>query len=485
MSAAIIDRDQILEALAKARAPSPEVQPAESESAELSEPPEVELPPPEAYEDEPHLVEGSIALEDFHAYMPMHSYIFRPTRELWSSASVNSRIPQIRIGKEKIRANAWLDQHRHVEQMTWAPGFPEVIEGKLVDNGGWIERQGIAVYNLYRPPQILNGDPTEAGPWLAHVHRVFPGEAEHIIRWLAQRAQRPDEKINHALVLGGAVGIGKDSILEPVTHAVGPWNCQEVSPVQLMGRFNGFLKAVILRVSEARDQGDAGGGKIDRYAVHEHCKTLLAAPPAVLRIDQKNVNEYSIMNVCGVVFTTNHSDGLYLPPDDRRHFVAWSELEKDDFSANYWPDLYDWYDREGGNGHVAAYLRSLDISTFDAKAPPPKTSGFWRMVDAGRAPEDGELADALEQLGDRAVVTITEVRAYSTDGLRDWLGDRRNSRQISHRMEAVGYVAVRNEAAKDGLWKPEGRRQVVYAKRDLPLRERLLAAAALCRRAGR
>ena len=44
--------------------------------------------------------------------------------------------------------------------------------------------------------------------------------------WLAHRVQRPEDKINHALVLGGAMGIGKDTIIEPVKHAIGPWNFQ-------------------------------------------------------------------------------------------------------------------------------------------------------------------------------------------------------------------------------------------------------------------
>ena len=62
------------------------------------------------------------------------------------------------------------------------------------------------------------------------------------MRWLAHRVQRPEEKINHALVLGGSQGIGKDTALEPVKHAIGPWNFFEVSPQQMLGRFNGFLE---------------------------------------------------------------------------------------------------------------------------------------------------------------------------------------------------------------------------------------------------
>jgi hypothetical protein len=42
----------------------------------------------------------------------------------------------------------------------------------------------------------------------------------HIILWLAHRVQRPHETISHALVLGGKQGIVKDSMLEPIKHAI-------------------------------------------------------------------------------------------------------------------------------------------------------------------------------------------------------------------------------------------------------------------------
>jgi hypothetical protein len=77
------------------------------------------------------------------------------------------------------------------------------------------------------------------------------------------------------------------------------------------------------------------------------------------------------------VITTNHG-GLYLPADDRRHYVAWSELTKADFQDGYWQGIYDWYAQEG-NRHAAAYLRELDVSGFDPKAPPPKTPAWARM----------------------------------------------------------------------------------------------------------
>jgi len=153
-----------------------------------------------------------------------------------------------------VSASQWLDSHAAVEQMTWAPGEPEAIEGRLISEGGWIERPGCRVFNLCRRPIIVPGDAHEATRWLDHIERIYGEYTPHIVQWLAHRVQKPHEKINHALVLGGPQGIGKDSLLEPVKAAVGPWNFIEVSPQQLLGRFNGFLKSVILRVSEARER---------------------------------------------------------------------------------------------------------------------------------------------------------------------------------------------------------------------------------------
>jgi hypothetical protein len=238
-------------------------------------------------------------------------------------------------------------------------------------------KPGCRIFNLYRPPIIRLGNSKMIKPWLDHLHCIYPDDAEHIIRWLAHRVQRPAEKINHALLLGGSQGIGKDTLLEPVKYAIGPWNFTEVSPTHMFGRFNGFVRSVILRVSEARDLGD-----VNRYAFYEHMKIYLAAPPEVLRCDEKNLREYSLPNVCGVIITTNHkTDGIYLPADDRRHYVAWSDKRKENFTPDYWTSLYRWYEVEGYR-NVAAYLMQVDLADFNAKAPPRTTVAFHAIVDA-------------------------------------------------------------------------------------------------------
>jgi hypothetical protein len=421
--------------------------------------------------------QDGLAIENFYAYMPMHNYIYAPTRETWPASSVNARISPI----GKMSASEWIDGNQPVEQMSWIPGEPMLIKGCLISEGGWIEHKCSTVFNLYRAPTIALGNPDQADRWIDHVTKIYPDDASHIIRWLAHRVQKPGEKINHALVLGGPPGIGKDTLLEPIKHAVGPWNFCEVSPAHMLGRFNGFVKSVILRISEARDLGET-----NRFAFYDHMKIYTAAPPDVLRCDEKNMREYSVPNVCSVVITTNYKgDGIYLPADDRRHYVAWCGLTKESFSTDYWNALYHWYEIEGYR-NVAAYLTQLDLSDFDAKAPPPHTPAFWAIVDANRAPEDADLADVLDDIGKRygqaraPAVTLKMLTTYATGDFLAWLQDRKNRRSIPHRLETAEYIPIRNpDARADGLWKIGGKRQAVYARINLSVADQIAAARAL------
>jgi hypothetical protein len=433
-----------------------------------------------------------ITVEDFVAYVPAHSYLFIPCREPWIGSGVDARVPPIPVLKKNgqpkvvngkpvlIKATKWLDRNRPIEQLTWCPGEPMLIADRLVVDGGWIERKGVTCFNLYRPPCLKLGNANEAEPWLKHVHKVYEADdARHCIHWFAHRVQHPQQKINHGLVLGGPQGIGKDSMLEPVKNAIGAWNFHDISPTHLLESFNSFAKSVILRVNEARDLGE-----INRFSFYDRTKIYTAAPPDVLRINEKYLREYYVFNVVGFIITTNHkTDGIYLPADDRRHYVAWSERTKDDFEPGYWNDLWSWY-RQGGFGHVAAYLSELDISGFDPNAPPPKTPAFWDIVGASSAPEDAALADVIDAAGNPQAITPKQLIAVAAKEpklveIAEWLMDRRNRRALPHRMERCGYSSIRNKNAADGYWLIDGTRQPVYVKNALSEDKKWNAASAL------
>src|SRR5262245_1264352 len=424
-------------------------------------------------------------------------YIFSPCRDFWPAKSVNARLPPMPVltksGTPKRDANGkivyqsastWLDKNRPIELVTWAPGLPLQIQDRLISAGGWIERKGVSCFNLYRPPRIKLGDASKAKPWLDHIRIIYPDDFDHIVQWCAQRVQRPGEKINHALVLGGPQGIGKDSLLEPVKEAVGRWNFAEIIPEDLFAPFNPYARSTILRINEARDLGE-----VNRFKFYDRAKLYIVIPIDVLPVNDKYIPKHYVPNVCGVVITTNHkTDCLYLPADDRRHYVAWSDCKKEDFKPAYWNKLWNYYRNDSGFEHVAAYLTELDISDFDPMAPPPKTPAWEEIVNVNRAPEDAELADVIDSLSKRDpndpnatlppdAVTTPELIANATGETSEWLMNRGNRRALPHRLARCGYVVVPNpDRRKDGLWKYKGQRQAIYARADLSPDKRLTAA---------
>jgi hypothetical protein len=359
----------------------------------------------------------------------------------------------------------------------------EVFGRTLIFDGGWQERPGVRCLNLYRPPRIRFGDSSRATPWVDHLKAIYPEDAEHITDFLAHRIQRPGQKPNHVLGLGGGQGIGKDTLLEPIKVAVGPWNFKEISPANLFDPFNPFVQAVVLRMNEAHDLGESE--RVNRYALYERLKIYAAAPPDVLRCNDKYLRHYYVPNVLGFIITSNYkSDGMYLPSDDRRHYIAWSHRTKEEFTAGYFNRLWTWFLHEGGNEHVAAYLAQRDLSKFNPNAPPRQTAAFFDIVDAGRSPEDAELADVLDELNRPEICTLPMLAASKTAASLEWLIDRRHRRSIPHRMERCGYVTCRNPNAADGLWFINGRRHTLYGKASSPPEQRIQAARLYATTAG-
>jgi hypothetical protein len=275
---------------------------------------------PPAVEEEEDRETGENApplpISDFVAFSPDHNYVYLPDGAVWSATAVNARVLPIERGPDSqgkpgkpLAASKWLDRNDAVVGRTWAPGEPQIIKDRMADEGGFFAKKGARVLNLYRPPQIVRVTDDDVGFWQSHLHDLWPDEADHIEQWFAHRVQHPGKKINHGLLLTGEQGIGKDAVIEPLKRAIGGWNFKEISPEALLGSFNEYVQSVALRISEIKDLGD-----IDRFAFYEVTKTLMAAPPDTLRCNPKYVKPYHVMNVTGVIMTSNYKvSGLYLP----------------------------------------------------------------------------------------------------------------------------------------------------------------------------
>ena len=438
-------------------------------------------------------------LGDFQAYMPRISFVYMPNGDFWSSEGVNGTVSSVGLfdldgkavgsgGKPVVwPASEWLKRYRPVAQAIWAPGEGVIIEGRLMNQGGWISQPEVRVYNQYLPPNVRLGNASAAGRWIELVHELYPDIAEVLIKCFAQRRQRPQDKINFMVLLIGAQGIGKDTILEPVRRAVGPWNCSIISPSNLTDSFTPWKKSVILNINEAHDDEGGGGGfnTVNRRQVYEQLKSLSAAPPDVLYSNEKHIKQQWVLNVLFPIITSNYPLGaIYLPKDDRRALVGNSPRVKGWKDAAYFSEFYSWLEA-GGYEAVAAYLQELDISAVNFKGEPPKTDAWRVIVNASLPVAAGELGDVLDLMDNPKVVTVDLVkRIFSTKG--DWdtdLGglftDPSKAKALAYRFADNGYAPIPNVERKDGLWMIDGKRKSIFAKDGLDPEEARRRAKAL------
>lgn len=425
----------------------------------------------DGFVDAPNAPIDRSSCDAFFYFAPTGLFIDRTTREQWPAKSVDASVKwatrKVRSedGTEKearTQPSKWIEKHRPVHQISWLPGAGEVADGVVIMEAGEVPSPGNLVFNLYRPPAVIDGNARQASKWLDHLHMIYPDDADHLCKWMAYHVQQPAGKCNHALVLIGSPGIGKDTMLEPLVHGVGPWNFADIKPGQLVARFNGYRRNKVIRVNEAHDTGD----EITRHGMYEAAKVLIAAPPEVLMVDEKHRKEYAIPNKCGVIFTSNHpTDAIYLPSDDRRHYVAASKANKEMFTGDYWADLWDWYGA-GGLGHAVAYLQGVELATFNPKAPPPLTPAFWALVSSGEAPEDGDLRDLIAAVGSPIVLTLDDLIEKADCRMLEELRSPAKRRQWQHRLGRAGYLPVRNPGTSDGRWKIDGKNRAVYGQQS-------------------
>lgn len=336
-----------------------------------------------------------------------------------------------------------VENDQFVEGSTWWPGRPKIIHDWFIDKDGAYPSSGRRSFNQFRAPPQLRGDPAKAEPWLAHVHKLWPVEAERefFYDYCAHMVQRPEEKCNAAVVLAGKSGIGKDAALVPVKAAVGVWNSKEVDPDDLFSPYRPWLQTLMLTINEVRPTKD----EFHASSMYNIMKPLIAAPPDTLPLNDKYAKLRYVVNVLRVFITTNEPQAMFIPEDDRRMFVLHSYLEDKWHEAEgdptYFVRLFGWIAAEGA-GHVAAWLRARDVSAFNPKAPPVRTTGWAAVAGSWEAPDDG-VARAIERLGRPAVIFGQELVDGAFDDREEMAGMMKSPRKLAHRMQRDGYLLKR------------------------------------------
>lgn len=395
---------------------------------------------------------GDVPVEDFVFYGPEGSYLYLPTLDPWSSASVNVAVSSFNIGGQVMKATEWLKTNRCVTSLACDP----IIEGKFAYgmncvNGELVPGVGACVLNTYRPSTIELGDPAKAGPFLEHCSLIFnkPGDADQFLNYFAHLAQHPGVKPRFALLIGGEQGVGKDTAIDMCVPTFGVWNVANIAPSALSTQFNEFVTADLVRISETANQKE-----MSRFVFNELVKTLIAGSPDFCVVNPKYGHKFTTRLRCGVAITSNHlASGIYIPQDDRRYDVlecaTKSEmgLEDDAKRRGYFEQLWSWFQQQDGARHVAAFLHARDLTGFSANNGQRKTAAH-QMIIQNSMSGDEWFNDALEAMGNPDlfrgdVLMLQAVRnGENADDVRG---------KLPHASERAGFKRYLSPT-RDGRW---------------------------------
>jgi hypothetical protein len=260
--------------------------------------------------------------------------------------------------------------------------------------GTIVNRDGLTYGNRWvnSRPQPVPGDVT---PWLRHVERLIPEkfEREHLLNALAHKVQFPGHKINHAILMGGTHGCGKDTMFAPFFWAIGgdaKRNCSLVKNEDLTSQWGYALECEVMEIAELR-QADAK----DRRALENTLKPIIAAPPELLTINRKGLHPYYALNRLFVIAFSNERVAISLPSEDRRWFVIWCEAAR--LTEREALALWNWYKNQNGFQAVAHYLHTRDVSAWNPSAPPPVTEAKQIMIEHGMSTAEAFIVDMLRR----------------------------------------------------------------------------------------
>lgn len=379
-----------------------------------------------------------------------------------------------------------IDTGLTVEGSTWWPGQPKFIQNKVVTERGALTVQGAVCYNAYVPPtRPLPRQGVAPDLWIEHVKKLYPDpiEHDHFFDFCAHMIQRPEEKVNHGVVIAGAQGIGKDTALLPVRAGVGEWNAAEVGPDAVTGDYNGYLRSVLLVINEVRPQDE--DYKASNF--YNLLKPLLAAPPEMLPMTLKYANTIYVRNLCHVVLTTNDPLTLYIPPEDRRLFVMSSGLQEEPFSAQYFDEMYTFFEG-GGVAAVVDWLAKRDISDFYSKQKPPVTTGKSQIIEAANYSRRTSVDEVFDVYTERLFGGNEPDVIFHQDLIQavthfDFFDDSRqvvkslNAKNFHFKMDTRGYAMVRNPNAP--RWTHgKFRSRAAFVKKSVPHASRMSAIEA-------
>ena len=288
----------------------------------------------------------------------------------------------------RVEASICYDENRQ------AMGAPALV-GVTYSAGDdvLVTRDGDVYGNMWRDarPPVNRSHVADISLWLDHCAALIPNETEreHIFDVMACKLQNPRVKVNHAILIAGYQGSGKDTFWAPFLWAVcgDGRNKGELNNTTLQSQWGYAYESEVIILNELRESEAK-----ERRALANHLKGIIAAPPNMIVVNKKMQHPYNVVNRCLVIASSNDRVPLVLDTQDRRWFCVWSDLPR--MSTERGAQMWRWFE-SGGYEAIAAWLYRRDVSAFNPAAAPMVTEYKLSLIANGQSPAESVLCQMI------------------------------------------------------------------------------------------
>ena len=286
-------------------------------------------------------------------------------------------------------------------------GMPTVVDKMFWPGADVIfDYEGKAMLNAYRqqgiePCDALDDDGQDVvDMFLSHLFMLVESDKERfmLLDWLAYVVQNPGQRVNWALLLQGAQGIGKTYFVNVLQMVLGSL-VTNLDPQAIAGRFTSWAHgSLVVAVEEIRISGT------NRFEVLDRMKPFITNP--TVQIEEKGRDHRTVPNFTSYLLLTNHKDAIPLTAGDRRYGIIFSRIQSEEqlysemggeeATGQYFTRLFDESNRRADA--LARWLLDYQITpAFDPKGRAPETAARQMMMDVSISPERSDLEDAISK----------------------------------------------------------------------------------------
>lgn len=298
----------------------------------------------------------------------------------------------------------WMGSNHKVSAttLTFAAGRPPICS----------DPEGDRAVNTWRPIKRKYIDPKKLSenikPFLEQVQYLFDDDARMFLDWLAHIEQKPEELPHFGFLhVAKNTGTGRNWLASVLCRVWKGYVSPNIELDKLIeGTFNSQLAGRVLAIVDEIQEGAN-----DSYKAAQRLKSLVNSETRF--INKKNVQQYYEFNSCRWLIFSNHLNAIPINDTDRRWHCV--NMEKDRRSAEVYTHLYSLLENPDFINSVGVYLKTRNISSFNAGAIPPITKAKEKILNATKS-EALKNAEEIVRRWPSDIITNKDIAEILSDG---------------------------------------------------------------------